>query len=681
MAKTRKIKVDRRGFLKGAAAGAAATAVTSVVSGTGAVAQEQIAQRNATAQPNAATLAADTGIRPVVSSRIVEKPGLRFHGGRAQEARSGIRRGKSRVHVRGSARIADQLWRQQDAGALTCCHEESAVAMAHGYAKIEGKPMMALIHGTIGMQHASMAIYNAYADRVPVYMVVGNHADGAERASGVQSLHSAQDMGGLVRDYVKWDDQPYSLGHFAESAVRAYNIARTPPMGPVLITMNAELQLHPNAQPGLRIPNLSRTAPPQGDSAAVAQAAQWLVAAQSPMIMTERTARTPDGMKLMVELAETLQAPVSNSERMDFPNRHPLAGTGGPGYEPDVVICLEVNDVSNTARAARARNAKTISISSIDLSHKANIQEFGHYSEVDLDIGADAEATLPALIEQCRKLITPDRKRVMQERGAKIAAAHKQIRARNIELASVGWDASPVSLEPVVRRVVAANQGSRLVTGFVAGIYQRLAGAALEFRQALSIHRRAGCGRDGLWRTGGGWSGAGEQKTWAVQRLDPDRWRSELRAGRIVDGGASPHPVVDDHAQQPRLSPGSHVHRAGREYPQPRGGPGSYRHQALGSRHQLREDGAGVWDGRLRSDYGSEGSGADVQARHRAGEEGRTGDDRRRDSAALAFKPRFKPRKDEKENEQDVPDLYFASGFVAGGRRSEHADTPSARNW
>jgi acetolactate synthase I/II/III large subunit len=361
---------------------------------------------------------------------------------------------------------------------LTCCHEESAVAMAHGYAKIEGKPMMALIHGTIGMQHASMAIYNAYADRVPIYMVVGNHADGAERASGVQSLHSAQDMGSLVRDYVKWDDQPYSLGHFAESAVRAYNIAMTPPMAPVLITCNAELQLHPNTQTNLRIPKLSRTAPPQGDAGAVAEAARLMVAAESPLIMSERTARTPNGMKLMVELAETLQSPVASSERMDFPNRHPMAGNGGAGYQPDVVLCLEVNDVSNTARAARARNAKTISISSIDLSHKANIQEFGHYSEVDIDIGADAEATLPALIEACKKLITPDRKRAMQERGAKIAEAHKQARARNIELAANGWDASPVSLGRVCTELwpQIRNEDWSLVSwqGFISGWPGRL---------------------------------------------------------------------------------------------------------------------------------------------------------------------------------------------------------------
>lgn len=442
----KKNTVDRRGFLKGAAAGAAATAVGGVTAGTDALAQEQVAQRNGTAQPNPATLAADTGIRPVVSSRIIEKPGSDFMVDVLKTLDLEYVAANPGSTFEGLHESLINYGDNKMPELLTCCHEESAVAMAHGYAKIEGKPMMALIHGTIGLQHASMAIYNAYADRVPVYMVVGDHADGAERASGVQSLHSALDMGALVRDYVKWDDQPYSLGHFAESSVRAYNIALTPPMAPVLITMAAELQLHPNTQPGLRIPKLSRTSPPQGDSGAVSEAARMLVNAERPMIMTERTARTPEGMKLMIELAETLQAPVSSSERMDFPNRHPLAGTGFANYDPDVTISLEVNDVSGTARAARARNAKTISISSIDLSHKANIQEFGKYSEVDLDIGADAQATLPALIEQCKKLITPDRRRAMQERGAKLAEAHKEARRRNVELAAVGWDASPVSL-------------------------------------------------------------------------------------------------------------------------------------------------------------------------------------------------------------------------------------------
>ena len=441
----KKTSVNRRGFLKGAgataAAGAAALVAPPVV-----VAQEP-APENATAQPNTVTLAADTGRRPATASaRVIEHPGSDFMVDVLKSLGFEYVAANPGSTFEGLHESLINYGNNTMPEFLTCCHEESAVAMAHGYAKVEGKPMIAMMHGTIGMQHASMAIYNAYADRVPIYMIAGNHADGAERASGVASLHSAQDIGAMVRDYVKWDDQPYSLGHFAESAVRAYNIAMTPPMAPVLIVANYELQEHANTQGNLRIPKLSRTTPPQGDSGAVAEAARMLVAAERPLIISERTARTPNGLKLMIELAETLQAPVNNLERMDFPNRHPLAGTGGAGYQADVVLHLEVNDVSNSARAARARNAKTISITALNLSHKSNIQEFGHYPEVDLNIGADAEATLPALIEASKKLITADRKRELQQRGAKLAEAHKQARARDIELAAVGWDASPVSL-------------------------------------------------------------------------------------------------------------------------------------------------------------------------------------------------------------------------------------------
>src|SRR3954449_5198738 len=81
---------------------------------------------------------------------------------------------------------------------LTCCHEESSVAMAHGYAKIEGKPLMIMAHGTVGLQHASMAIYNAFADRVPVYIVLGNIADVNWRRGDVEWAHSVQDAASMV---------------------------------------------------------------------------------------------------------------------------------------------------------------------------------------------------------------------------------------------------------------------------------------------------------------------------------------------------------------------------------------------------------------------------------------------------------------------------------------------------
>ena len=119
------------------------------------------------------------------------------------------------------------------------------MAMAHGYFKVEGKPMAVLCHGTVGLQHAAMAIYNAYCDRVPVYILAGNTLDATMRRPGVEWAHSVQDAASMVRDFVKWDDNPVSLPHFAESAVRAYKIAMTPPMMPVVVVIDGGLQEDP----------------------------------------------------------------------------------------------------------------------------------------------------------------------------------------------------------------------------------------------------------------------------------------------------------------------------------------------------------------------------------------------------------------------------------------------------
>jgi len=445
MAKSTKRSVGRRGFLKGAAAGAAVLATKPQLAHAQERAQEP--ETRGAQAPSGATVARETGAaRPAANARIIENPGSDFMVDVLKTLNIeylGSNPGSTFESLHESLiNYGDNKMPEF----LTCTHEECAVAMAHGYAKIEGKPMMALIHGDIGLQHAGMAIYNAYCDRVPVYMVVGNHADGAERAPGVQSYHSAQDLGALVRDYTKWDDQPYSLGAFAESAVRAYKIAMTPPMGPVLIVANNEIQAHAMEGQRPRIPKLVMTSPPAGDMGAVSEAARMLVAAERPMIIPERYARTPNGVKLLIELAELLQAPVNNRERMNFPNRHPLAGNGGQGYQPDVTLALEVQDILTEARAARARNAKVIHISSVSLAHKSNIQDFGHYADIDLDIGADAEATLPYLIEACKKLITADRQRALKDRGAKLAGAHRKSREADVEALQYGWNASPVSV-------------------------------------------------------------------------------------------------------------------------------------------------------------------------------------------------------------------------------------------
>src|SRR5436305_1905799 len=190
---------------------------------------------------------------------------------------------------------------------LTCPHEEIAVAMAHGYAKIEGKPMAMICHGVVGLQHATMAMYSAWCDRVPVFVMGGNIVEANKRGPGAEWVHSAVDPAAIVRDFVKWDDQPTSLQHFAESTVRAYKVAMTPPMGPVMLSLDAELQENPITDAeSLRIPKFSRVTPPQGDAGALAELARMLVAAENPLIIADRAVRTAEGLAHLVELAETL---------------------------------------------------------------------------------------------------------------------------------------------------------------------------------------------------------------------------------------------------------------------------------------------------------------------------------------------------------------------------------------
>jgi acetolactate synthase I/II/III large subunit len=344
---------------------------------------------------------------------------------------------------------------------ITCCHEESSVAIAHGFAKIEGRPLLIMAHGTVGLQHAAMAVYNAYCDRVPVLLVGGNIMDATKRISQVEWAHSVQDAAAILRDYVKWDDLPISLPHFAESTVRAYKMAMTPPMMPVLLIVDGELQENPipdNAS--FQIPRLTPTGPPQGDSGSVNEAARLLVAAESPVVIAGRSARTPAGIEYLKKLAETLQIPViDQTDRMNFPTRHPLNQTER-GRElvanADVVLGLEVNDfwgglhsfrdqMERTSRPIARADVKTISINSANLFVKSNYQNFQRYPDVDVDIPADAEATLPSLIEAAKSQLDASRKNVLADRGAKLAAAHAAAEQQVRDAAAYAWDASPIS--------------------------------------------------------------------------------------------------------------------------------------------------------------------------------------------------------------------------------------------
>ena len=306
-----------------------------------------------------------------------------------------------------------------------------------------------------------MGIFNAYCDRVPVYILLGNTIDETMRRPGVEWDHSVQDAAATVRDYTKWDDLPISLTHFAESAVRAYKIAMTPPMMPVLLVADSDLQERPvPPDMALRIPKLTTATPPQGDSGAVNEAAKLLVQAENPVIVVDRAARTPEALPLMVELAEALQAPVLDlAGRMNFPTLHPL-NHSARGRElvstADVILGLEVTDFWGTVHSYRDqlqrtsqsiidKNTKLISITANDLYVKGNYQDIQRYTEVDLAVAADAQTTLPSLIDAVKRQLTSDRKRALEERGKRLADAHDEMMEQIRSDASYGWGASPIS--------------------------------------------------------------------------------------------------------------------------------------------------------------------------------------------------------------------------------------------
>jgi acetolactate synthase I/II/III large subunit len=439
----------RRGFLKGA----------SLMAGAAPIALAQQAFQTQLAQNSTAAAAGETDKAGHVEVLTNDRPGADFMMDVIKSLGIEYCAANPASTCRGLHESMINYGGNRMPELLTACHEESSVAMGHGYAKIEGKPMIAMVHGTVGTQHAAMAIYNAYCDRVPAIVILGNEMDSVARRSFVEWTHSAQDAAVIIRDYTKWDDAPASLQHFAESLVRAYKIAMTPPMGPVAIVASGKLQEEPIEERNLRIPKYIATTPPQGDSRAVAEAAKWLVNAENPVIVAGRLARTPEGIRLLVELAEALEAPVNDQrKRMNFPSAHRLYNTGNVAGA-DVLLALEVEDIfmlthrmsplnrigMEAPTPLMKQNSKVISISSLDLFQRSNYQDFARYNEVDMAIAGDGEATLPLLIEACKKLMTADRRRAFEARGARLAEQHRKNRDQALAQAAFGWDSSPLT--------------------------------------------------------------------------------------------------------------------------------------------------------------------------------------------------------------------------------------------
>ena len=443
--------LDRRAFLKTAAAAAGATAVSA--------AGQAAADVDSKAATNAAPVEHDKPKLPP-GQRTIPRPGSDFMVDVIKTLNLDYVASNPGSSFRSLHESTVNYGGNKKPEFITCMHEESSVALAHGYAKAAGKPMAVYAHGTVGLQHAAMAIYNAWCDRVPIAIFAGNGIDANKRRPGTEWSHSVQDAGAIVRDFVKWDDMPGSLQHFAESTVRAYKLATTAPMEPTLIVADIDLQEDPiEDEAALRIPKLVHTIPAQGDAGALAEAAKLLVNARSPVILADRAARTQEGIKRLVELAEALNVPVVDlGGRMNFPSRHYLCHSDARRElvrDADVVLLLEVYDPwgqfnsvgdphKEYRRLAKA-DVKIISISMSDVYIRSNYQDFQRFMPVDLPIVGDVEATLPVLTEAVKRATTPDRKAVIEARMSHLRETQIKLIEKAKEEAAIGWNLSPIS--------------------------------------------------------------------------------------------------------------------------------------------------------------------------------------------------------------------------------------------
>lgn len=313
----------------------------------------------------------------------------------------------------------------RDPEMLLCIHEESAVALAHGWTRVTGKPMAAALHSNVGLMHGTMAIFNAWCDRVPMLLIgaVGP-MDAAHRRPWVDWIHTASDLGALVRGYTKWDNQPASVPAALESLVRAYQIATTEPKGPTFVCLDATTQETP-LEAGIDLPDLARFRPPEPAEPApgqLAEAVEILKRAKRPVILMGRVSRRREDWDARVRLAETLGASVITDLKTGatFPTAHPLhrhppglfvsPEAGELVRDADAVLALDWVDLGGTLRQScggQPPAAKIIHCSVDQYIHNGYSMDYQALPVSDVTMLASADRLVLRLLDALKGHTTP----------------------------------------------------------------------------------------------------------------------------------------------------------------------------------------------------------------------------------------------------------------------------------
>lgn len=315
---------------------------------------------------------------------------------------------------------------EDDPPMILCNHEKLAVQIAHGYAKARGKPMAAIVHNVVGLLHAPLAVYYAYIDRCPVFLMgATGPMDEKLRRPFIDWIHTAFAQGSAIRDYTKWDYQPGTIHGVPDSFARAYSIMMTEPQGPVYMVYDAGLQ-EAELKDKIDIPPPDAVkVPPRlaADPKLIDEAADMLLAADYPILLTEYAARAPIGFDDTVELAETLGCGVFDiNKRLGFPNKHPLSvSMHADAFKgADVVCALDVVDwtrgshkpnwETRQVEAITTSDCKWIDIGFADIEISKWATDYNKHHNWDMRVLSDTANAIPALTQACKEKISEDQK-------------------------------------------------------------------------------------------------------------------------------------------------------------------------------------------------------------------------------------------------------------------------------
>lgn len=299
---------------------------------------------------------------------------------------------------------------------LLCIHEEAAVAIAHGWAKITGKPMAVALHSNVGLLHGSMGIFNAFCDRVPMVVVGATGPfDASKRRPWIEWIHTSQDQGAAVRDFIKWDDQPGSISAGRDALIQGAAIAGTAPRGPVYINLDTALQEEKIAAalPPIDIERLGAPKAGAPDPLLVQEAA-CLLDGKRVVIMTGRLSREKADWDRRISFAEHLQARVVTDFKTGatFPSAHPLVA-GAAGYFPDreakaaieaadVIVNLDWVEFGGTLRSIFGPGTippRIITASLDSHAHRGWSKDGGAHYPSDVTFLNEPDAVVRALVE------------------------------------------------------------------------------------------------------------------------------------------------------------------------------------------------------------------------------------------------------------------------------------------